>query len=356
LTPGLYFLEWQIPVGFQPTLANVTNGGLISSQATIIPAVRNGSGYVGSNNFQVNAGLNITTINAGFIASTGSVSTFVWNDSNGNGIKDAGEPGLPAGVTVQLVPVSGNPNPTVTLTANSNTPGEYDAIGVPIGQYKLQWSLPSGDTITLLNQGSQQNFNSNAIITGAPSGFAISNSILTVTAGGTVSNVNAGFIPLGATVISTAWNDTNGNGIYDSNESGNSNVTAALVYDGGQSGTPTITSTSSNGVTTFTVSGITPTATDMFHIVWTLPGGATFTTKNVGGVPQYYSNASLVNSTIQSDSFTLQNGKLNYTIPQYGNQPAVNVNQAITGVNVGVDVIDRLTIDDAKCGALRKIC
>ena len=68
----------------------------------------------------------------------------VWNDANGNGIQDAGEPGIP-GVTVTLLDSNGNPIPGHTTVTDAN--GKYK-FKVDAGTYYVQFSLPSGFNYT----------------------------------------------------------------------------------------------------------------------------------------------------------------------------------------------------------------
>src|SRR5262249_41426817 len=67
------------------------------------------------------------------------VSGFVWNDSNFNGIQDAGEVGL-ANVTVYLYTVAGS----LVSTTTTATDGSYSFSGVTPGDYYLQFVAPSG--------------------------------------------------------------------------------------------------------------------------------------------------------------------------------------------------------------------
>jgi hypothetical protein len=77
-----------------------------------------------------------------------TVGGFVWHDLNGNGLQDAGEPGL-AGVTVQLFSTTGT---LVGVTLTDFT-GHYQFTGVAPGQYYLQFTAPSGYTFTNPYQG-----------------------------------------------------------------------------------------------------------------------------------------------------------------------------------------------------------
>lgn len=91
----------------------------------------------------------------------GKIGDFVWVDTNGNGIQDGGEPGL-NGVTVNLLnsdgtPVldgNGNPRTTTTATHNGN-PGYYQFVGVPEGNYIIEFVTPAGYVFTTQNADSQ---------------------------------------------------------------------------------------------------------------------------------------------------------------------------------------------------------
>lgn len=72
---------------------------------------------------------------------------YVWEDSNSNGLQDNGEPGL-NGYRVNLLKPDGSPvrdadgNPITTVTANhptTNQPGYYQFVGLPPGDYKVEF-------------------------------------------------------------------------------------------------------------------------------------------------------------------------------------------------------------------------
>ena len=88
----------------------------------------------------------------------GKVGDFVWDDKNGNGIQDAGEPGIP-NVSVQLIncnPLSGI-SPQYTTT---DALGKYLFNMVIPGQYYVKFVLPEPWQFTLANQGSNDNIDS----------------------------------------------------------------------------------------------------------------------------------------------------------------------------------------------------
>ncbi|UEG49509.1 T9SS type A sorting domain-containing protein [Ferruginibacter lapsinanis] len=89
------------------------------------------------------------TVDFGF--DLGSIGDFVWQDTNGDGLQDVGEPGIP-GVTVELyTSVGGSPGSLIGSTTTDGT-GHYLFPDLPAGTYCVKFinsSTPSPD-----NQGS----------------------------------------------------------------------------------------------------------------------------------------------------------------------------------------------------------
>lgn len=84
---------------------------------------------------------------------TGKIGDYVWNDLNGNGIQEAGEPGI-AGVSVTL---GGAASASTTTDAN----GYYLFSGLAAGSYTVTAATPTGLTPTLSNQGGDPALDSN---------------------------------------------------------------------------------------------------------------------------------------------------------------------------------------------------
>ncbi|MGB3008578.1 MAG: SdrD B-like domain-containing protein, partial [Chitinophagaceae bacterium] len=108
------------------------------------------------------AGTQITGIDAGLIQQTStraSLGDKVWNDLNGNGIQEAGEPGI-AGITVNLYRdsngdgvISGSEASTPYATTVTDAFGNYIFNNLPAssganGFYKVGFVAPSGYTLT----------------------------------------------------------------------------------------------------------------------------------------------------------------------------------------------------------------
>lgn len=77
---------------------------------------------------------------------TGCIGNFVWNDLNGNGRQDAGEPGI-AGVTVTLLDVNGDVVDTTVTDAN----GFYLFEDLTLGEYSVEVTTPAGFDATTAN-------------------------------------------------------------------------------------------------------------------------------------------------------------------------------------------------------------
>ncbi|WP_285728158.1 SdrD B-like domain-containing protein [Psychromicrobium xiongbiense] len=93
-----------------------------------------------------------------------SIGDFVWQDTNRNGVQDAGEPGV-AGVKVNLLDASGNPvkdasgNPITTTT---NASGFYSFTNLtPSTTYTVQFVAPAGQVFTTPLAGTDRTKDSN---------------------------------------------------------------------------------------------------------------------------------------------------------------------------------------------------
>jgi hypothetical protein len=99
-------------------------------------------------------GFRIKTADAPLPASIGD---FVWKDLNGNGIQDAGEPGV-SGVKVDLLDSGG----TVVGTTTTNGNGLYLFSGLTPGQYCVRFTAPVGCAFTTKDVGANDAVDSDA--------------------------------------------------------------------------------------------------------------------------------------------------------------------------------------------------
>ncbi|MBI5633652.1 MAG: DUF11 domain-containing protein [Nitrospirae bacterium] len=153
-----------------------------------------------------------------------SIGDTIFNDLGGNGVQDAGEPGM-AGVVVSLYSDSDGDGiidvgePLVgSVTTDAN--GQYLFSGLANGNYIVSVPIPAG-----------YNFIPNGIINIDTDGTAagIQNSVAMV--GGTnILNADFGFqAPTPRTVAGTIWDDLDADGVVDGGESGLAGVTVDIL-------------------------------------------------------------------------------------------------------------------------------
>src|SRR6185369_1563345 len=168
-----------------------------------------------------------------------TIGDLVWQDTNGNGIQDSGEPGI-VGVTVRLF--SGT---TLVSTTTTGASGTYQFNGLAPGSYSVQVDTTSaalaGFVATAVNAtGSTTANDSNA----NPSTTAL------LTSGGSDVTVDFGYYKP-VTIGDLVWQDTNGNGIRDNGEPGIAGVTVKLF-----SGTTLVSTTTTGASGAYQFSGL----------------------------------------------------------------------------------------------------
>lgn len=152
ITPGTYIAQFINPnsATYTFTTPNVGTNPNINSKA-----LSTGK----TNPFFLSSGETNLEINAGLIL-IGSIGSFVWFDTNHNGIRDPGELGVP-NVTVQLLDANGN----VIKTQQTSDTGNYLFSDLPFGTYSVRFvksTLPAGYLFTLPYVGTNPAINSHA--------------------------------------------------------------------------------------------------------------------------------------------------------------------------------------------------
>lgn len=342
LAAGQYRIQMTLPTGYQFTAVNQgTDDGIDSD---INPTTGT------SDCITLAAGQADPNLDAGTVPSSaptatptstpasttpGSVGNQVWEDTNGNGIQDFGEPYV-QGVTVELL--SGCTSTTVLATQTTDANGYYNFTNVAAGQYRIRFTIPKAYQFTLKNQGTRTTHDSNA----NPDGLT---DCITVVSGVADGSVDAGVIaktaatptntpvpptntpvpptatptntPTGNTGTPTptselgsigdqVWNDLNGDGNDDGTEPYVQNVVVDLLD--GCTGTAVLASqvTDSNGYYNFV--GL---PAGLYRVRFSLPAGYQFTLKEQGNGPETDSNA---NADGITDCITLGIGQVNTTI------------------------------------------
>lgn len=171
----------------------------------------------------------------------GWVGDFVWNDLNGNGVQDPGEPGVP-NVRVELHDENG----FLIAVVYTDEEGHYHIYDVPVGDYYLQFYFPSDYFVTDPNAGGNDNNDSDVGSFNGPG----TTQIFTVEAGENVDNFDLGLYQC-VEVGELVWFDTNKNDLKDPSENGINGLRVELykfvdgtailwdyVYTGHKPGTP----------------------------------------------------------------------------------------------------------------------
>ncbi len=240
-----------------------------------------------------------TTVDAGARNPTAlaRLGNFIWNDVNGNGFQDAGEPGVP-GVTADLL----NDIGTVIKTTVSDANGFYMFTDLAAGTYRIQYSnLPAGFVATTKDATpANNNTDSDADAT------TLTTDNIVLAAGAADMSWDFGVrSTTTAAVGDYVWNDVNGNGLQDAAEAGVAGVLVTLY----NSSNAAVASTVTDATGKYLFVNVTPGSYTMGFS--NLPLGATFTTKDAGADA---TDSDVNIATGRTDAFTLAAGQSNMTI------------------------------------------
>jgi uncharacterized repeat protein (TIGR01451 family) len=169
------------------------------------------------------AGANVAAVSFGY-RSLGTIGEVVWSDSDGDGVRDPGEPGI-GGVTVRIIisgpdGLFGTADDAVIATTTTALDGTYRFTGLPQAYYRTQVT----DTGGVLAGYTQ---------TGDPDVVLDEQGNVPLLAGAVDLTMNFGYqnASLGD-VTGTVFDDTDTDGVQDGGESGLSGVSLDLVAAG----------------------------------------------------------------------------------------------------------------------------
>ncbi|MBC8162579.1 MAG: hypothetical protein H7Z42_15315 [Roseiflexaceae bacterium] len=208
-----------------------------------------------------------------------TVGNFVWDDADGDGRQDAGEPGL-SSITVQLW----NGNKTQLLASTTtNTEGLYSLVAPTPGMYRVRVVLANaGDQFTLQDAAVGDTLDSDINPAGSDAGFTdmydFGSNLISIT------SIDAGIrvyspptptrTPTPITLGNFVWHDLNGDGVQQTGEPGVAGVSVQL-WNSAKTQLLGAATTSDSGSYTL----IAPIAGD-YRIRVLLPSGASFAPKN----------------------------------------------------------------------------
>ncbi|NNF56078.1 MAG: DUF11 domain-containing protein, partial [Acidimicrobiales bacterium] len=255
LNPGTFTLTFSAPAGAAPTGRDVGGDDAVDSDIT-------GAGVV---SVTLNSGEVPDTIDAGYVT-TATLGNFVWDDLDGDGVQDAGEPGV-GGVVVELLNAAGTPVTSVVTAAD----GSYTLAGVFPGTYTMRFTAPAGTSFTTADVGSDDAVDSDPVPVPATD-LGVTSSF-TVQSGDSITSIDAGLL-FGATIGDFVFNDLDTDGIQDAGEPGVDGIGVQLL-----SGATVVASTTTSGGGAYTFTNVVP---GTYTVQVLLPVDATPTTVDVG--------------------------------------------------------------------------
>ncbi|OAN45081.1 hypothetical protein A6A03_02690 [Chloroflexus islandicus] len=326
LAPGTYTVTVALPSGYEFTAANQGTDDAVDSDADPTTGAMSATVLVsGEEDLTWDAGL----------YQPASIGNYVWEDLNGNGVQDTGEPGI-GGVTVTLYRASDN---SVAGTATTAPDGSYSITNLVPGEYYIVFSnLPSGYVFTAADQGSNNAVDSDANqTTGRTATF-------TLVSGQSDLTWDAGLYQP-ASVGNYVWRDVNGDGVQDAGEPGISGVTVTLTGAGpdGVFGTADdvsrTTTTDSNGEYLF--DNLPP---GSYRLTFSdIPAGLTFSPADQGGDDT--ADSDVITSGGATDVFALTSGQSDLS-RDAGLYPLLSL-----GNLVWVDTNNNGVVDSGESGA-----
>ena len=290
LRPGTYGIEVVAPSGYAFTAAD--QGGNDAADSDVV-AVTEGSSIARSGSVTLVAGQNNTSLDAG-VYGPASLAGKVYVDANNNGTFDPGEAGIDnVSLSLSRTDAFGN---TVTLTASTDSNGNYTFTNLAPGVYTLIESQPSGYVDGLDSLGS--------------TGGTLSNDrvdAITLSSGAAGTGYNFGEFNRGL-ISDRLWLDTNGDGLQNDEATGISGQTVTLI-SGGADGLLSTTGDNATSTTTTGTDGFyafDDLAPGEYRVEFSAPTGTVFTAADAGPDDALDSD---VNAAGQSATNTLANGQ-----------------------------------------------
>ena len=197
--PGTYYLRFNTPVGrFVRAVPNVGFNDNIDSDITD----RFGPGT--TDEFVVESGQDVCNIDGAYYLE-GTVSDFIWFDNNLNGLRDDNEEGLE---NIQVLAM--NMDGEVVSQSVSDSDGNYRLGFLPKGQYFLEVQLDDQYMVTIPNEGSDDNMDSDIDGSNGPN----TSPTFQVLPGENVENVSIGVV---LNSLPVEWLDIRGEARDDHN-------------------------------------------------------------------------------------------------------------------------------------------
>lgn len=230
LAPGTYTVCMAVPTGYAASPANQGSNEAVDSDGMGTSNCATVTLAAGEQKVDPDFGIYCKPV-------TGSIGSFVWNDSNMNGIQNSGE----AGISGRTVTLSGAASKTTT----TDSQGKYSFTGLAAGTYTVCVAAPNGYAPTAADKGSDDAVDSD----GKGTGNCAS---VTLTAGQTNNNMDFGFYCANGSIGGMTWYDKDFDGIQGYYEDGMGGRTVTLTGNGVTKSATTSSNSSTLGNYNFT--------------------------------------------------------------------------------------------------------
>ncbi|WP_245169315.1 SdrD B-like domain-containing protein, partial [Staphylococcus hyicus] len=284
LENGTYTVTFTTPAGFEPTKINIGDSRLDSNGLSTTATINN------NDNYSVDSGFYQPTVEPTPVPATYELGDYVWNDSNKDGIQNSNEVGI-SGVTVTLTKPDGS-----TVTTTTDATGKYVFKGLQNGTYTVTFKTPAGFEPTATHVGDYRldsdGLSTTAIIQNADN--------FTIDSGFYQPTSTPAPVPATYEIGDYVWNDSNKDGIQNSNEVGISGVTVTLTKPDGSTAT---TTTDASGRYVFT--GL---QNGDYTVTFTTPAGFEPTATHVGDTHLDSDGLSTTVKINNADNFTIDSG------------------------------------------------
>jgi len=271
LVPDNYYLELVLPAGFAVSPQNQGSDDELDSDfdpTTLLTA-----------EFTVAYGEELTDVDGGLYEQV-TVRGRVFNDADGDGVRETGDDDLSADATVRLYSTGADGatgGGDDVLEATASTSGTYSFGNVAPGSYYVEFTPPAGFGLVPQDQGSDDSVDSDANADTGRTG------VFLVLSGDADVVLDAGMNAFGS-VSGFVFADTDGNGIQDAGETGVADVLVAAYRPGddGDVGTDDdefVKATVSDDDGLYTLTDL---VADEYYLAFTAPVGFTFSPQDQG--------------------------------------------------------------------------
>ena len=251
--PGSYFAKYFLPTNYEFTARYAGTNTATDSDADL--ATGRTATFT-----MTNAQTNLT-LDAGMYRRA-TLGDWTWEDTNGNGQQDGGEPGL-SNVVVRLYNASSN----VVGTTTSSVAGAYAFTNLLPGAYFVDFTAPAGYLFTTANAGADAT--DSDVLPGTNR-----TALVTLISGQAETTVDAGFYRP-ASVGDFTWVDSDYDGQQEGGEPGLSNVVVRLY----NAASNLLATTTSSVAGAYAFTNLAP---GSYFAGFTPPAGYLSTTSNVG--------------------------------------------------------------------------